>query len=216
MENAAKALLIAAGILFALIILSLVVYMSTATTRMAEAQDEKVAAEQLAEFNRSYEAYNKRRMYGTDIITVVNKAINYNDKLTESETNKAINIEIELMEDFTATKKTIKEYANGDVEQIGDVGEIGEYSLNTKNGSLTLKIEKNTSNKIVDFFQEQSVNDEIKVMYESQSYIKKEIIYSALSNFKRAIFECEECEDTNSDGRIDYMKFKQYTSYKNY
>ena len=51
MENAAKALLIAGGILLALMTLSLVVYMSTATTRMAEAQDEKKAAEELAAFN---------------------------------------------------------------------------------------------------------------------------------------------------------------------
>lgn len=89
MENAAKALIIAGGILFAIMILSLVVYMSTTTTRMAEAQDEKKKVEELTAFNKEYEAYNKRLMYGTEVITVYNKAEEYNKK---GETS--INIEI--------------------------------------------------------------------------------------------------------------------------
>lgn len=80
MENASKALLIAGGILLALMTLSLIVYVSTSTTRMAEAQDAKKASEELAAFNASYEAYNKRLMYGTDVISVWNKANNYNEK----------------------------------------------------------------------------------------------------------------------------------------
>lgn len=80
MENAAKALLIAGGILLALMTLSLIVYMSTATTRMAQAQEEKKAAEELTAFNMEYEAYNKRLMYGTDMITVYNKAEDSNGK----------------------------------------------------------------------------------------------------------------------------------------
>lgn len=89
MENAAKALIIAGGILFAIMILSLVVYMSTTTTRMVEAQEEKKEIEELTAFNKEYEAYNKRLMYGTEVITVYNKAEEYNKK---GETS--INIEI--------------------------------------------------------------------------------------------------------------------------
>jgi len=74
MENAAKALLIAAGIMFAMMIISLIAYMSSSITEMGEAQESKRAAEQLAAFNAEYEAYNKQLMYGTDIVTVINKA----------------------------------------------------------------------------------------------------------------------------------------------
>lgn len=80
MENASKALLIAGGILLALMTLSLVIYMSTSTTRIVQAQNEKKVAEELQSFNESYEAYNKRLMYGTDVITVYNKAADYNKK----------------------------------------------------------------------------------------------------------------------------------------
>jgi len=48
--------------------------------KMASAQNDKQAAEQLAAFNSGYEAYNKQYLKGTDIITVVNKAVEDNSK----------------------------------------------------------------------------------------------------------------------------------------
>lgn len=81
MENASKALLIAGGILIAILVLAVVVTVSTSTSKLAQSQDEKKLAEQTAEFNRSFEAYNKKVMYGTDIISVVNKANDYNERV---------------------------------------------------------------------------------------------------------------------------------------
>lgn len=216
MENAAKALLIAGGILLALMTLSLIVYVSTSTTRMAEAQDAKKAAEELAAFNASYEAYNKTRMYGTDVITVVNKAINYNGKLNDSQRNEAITIEVEIKENFTATEQIITEYADNRVDKSG-LKELGEYSLYAENGSETVTVNSNTkySDKVVKFFQKQEKEDSVKILEERKNgYIKKEITYSALTNFKRAIFTCTVCKDGNGDGRIDYMKFEQYRTLK--
>ena len=74
MENASKALLIAGGVLLAMMIISVIVYMSGRITEMGEAQENRKAAQQLAAFNSGYEAYNKQLMYGTDVITVINKA----------------------------------------------------------------------------------------------------------------------------------------------
>ena len=52
MENAAKALMIAGGILLAILTITLLVYMMTAASSMAEAQDAKTLSEQIAAFNR--------------------------------------------------------------------------------------------------------------------------------------------------------------------
>lgn len=216
MENASKALLIAGGILLALMTLSLIVYVSTSTTRMAEAQDAKKAAEELSAFNASYEAYNKTRMYGTDVITVVNKAINYNGKLDDSQKNEAITIEVTVTENFSSTEQIIEELANGNIIK-GEVEEKEGYSLNIKNGSKTVKVSFGTkySDDVVKFFQKQEAEDSITILKQKEDgYIKKKITYSALANFKRAIFTCKECKDTNNDGRIDYMKFEQYKTLK--
>lgn len=216
MENASKALLIAGGILLALMTLSLIVYVSTSTTRMAEAQDAKKASEELSAFNASYEAYNKTRMYGTDVITVINKAINYNGKLDNSQKNEAIKIQVAINEDFAATKQIIEEYADNTVKK-GEITEIPGFSLYAKNGSTTVTIDFDTkySDDVVKFFQKQEKEDSVKILEEKKDgYIKKEIIYSALTNFKRAIFTCTDCKDGNGDGRIDYMKFEQYRTLK--
>ena len=78
MENASKALLIAVGILLGIMTLSLLVYVLSATGRMQQAQDERKANEELAAFNNTFEAYHKSRMYGTDVISLINKAIEKN------------------------------------------------------------------------------------------------------------------------------------------
>ena len=90
MENASKALLIAAGIFFSMLILTMIMYMSGKITEIGEVQESKRAAEQLAAFNEEYEAYNKKLMYGTDVITVINKA--REDGISIKVTDKSGNI----------------------------------------------------------------------------------------------------------------------------
>ena len=212
MENAAKALLIAGGILFAILILSLIVYVSNATTRMAEAQEQKKLVEELEAFNKSYEAYNKRRMYGADVITVVKKAIDYNRGLDASKTNKAIAIEVKILDDFDATKQIVKtDYKDGKTTK-GKLTPINSQSLKVSNdGNSEIKVDYNTNynSNVVKFF-EQPTEDTRQVLSDNFSSYEVEITYSALANFKRAIFTCTNCEDKDKDGRIDYMRFEQY------
>ena len=80
MENASKALLIAGGILLAMLVAALLVYLNSNIQIIKTAQSEKTFQEQLTAFNMQYEAYNKRIMYGTDIISVINKAIDNNEQ----------------------------------------------------------------------------------------------------------------------------------------
>lgn len=93
MENASKALLMAGGVLIAILILTLIIYMGTTIRGLAKSQDNKALAEQTAEFNAQYEAYNKTVMYGTDVITVVNKAIDYNSR-TDVDGQYKVNIKV--------------------------------------------------------------------------------------------------------------------------
>lgn len=85
MENAAKALIIAGGILIAILILSLLVYAFSTNRKMAMQQEKIRLAEQAAEFNSGYQAYNKKVMYGADVISVINKAAEYNKDITDSD-----------------------------------------------------------------------------------------------------------------------------------
>lgn len=78
MENASQALLIAGGILLAILILSTAVYMMGNVSKWGRAQDAENEAQKIAEWNAEWEAYNKKLLYGAEVLTVVNKANQHN------------------------------------------------------------------------------------------------------------------------------------------
>lgn len=80
MENATEALYIAAGTLLGVMIISIVVFFFRRVGSLQEQQDRMMTADQLAEWNNMYLAYNKKIMYGTDLISVLNKAQSNNEK----------------------------------------------------------------------------------------------------------------------------------------
>lgn len=80
MENAAKALLIAGGVLIAIIIITMFIIMYTRVADIQHKQEEQKELEQLTAFNAEYEAYNKKIMYVTDVITLINKVAENNKK----------------------------------------------------------------------------------------------------------------------------------------
>lgn len=85
MENAAKALGIAAGVLLAVILMSLIAYFFSNISEWPQQQDDMESAEQLAKFNKEYEVYEKSQMYGVDVISCLNKAKSNNEKYVNAE-----------------------------------------------------------------------------------------------------------------------------------
>ena len=78
MENASKALLIAGGMLIAIIVLSLFAMMYNKMTELKNNEEARAKVEQLENFNAEYESFNKKLMYGADVITLANKIYNNN------------------------------------------------------------------------------------------------------------------------------------------
>ena len=117
MENAAQALLIAGGILLAILTLSLIVYMSNNVSTIGSAQAEKQEVERLAAWNAEWEAYNKQVLYGAEVLTVRNKADQNNLEYTNVEYHVTIictdkngdNIELDMI---SKHKKSIFECIN--------------------------------------------------------------------------------------------------------
>ena len=74
MENASQALLIAGGILLALITISAFVLMFNNVNTIQETQYTREETQRLLRWNAEWEAYNKTLLYATEVLTVVNKA----------------------------------------------------------------------------------------------------------------------------------------------
>lgn len=79
MENASKALLMAGGILIALLIISMLLLMITNIGDYQRTKDSGAKATQVAKFNRDFERYtDDDEIKGTDIISLINKIQDYN------------------------------------------------------------------------------------------------------------------------------------------
>ena len=83
MENAAKAIEIAAGVLVAVLIMSLIAYFFSTVRLWPLEEDSMETAEQLSKFNLEYEVYDKKAMYGADVISCLTKAQSNNEKYVE-------------------------------------------------------------------------------------------------------------------------------------
>lgn len=80
MDNAAKAMLIAGGVLLSILIISLLLYAFAHARTIKQAEQEKIEIEQLQKFNQEFEVYNKKLLYGAEVLSVINKIENNNAK----------------------------------------------------------------------------------------------------------------------------------------
>ena len=78
MENASKALLIAAGIMIGLIVITMIVYAHHKVSNYYRSKELTLESEQLADFNEQFLGYNRADVRGSDLISLVNKIIDYN------------------------------------------------------------------------------------------------------------------------------------------
>ncbi len=85
MENASEALLIAGGILLAILTITAFVLMFNNVATIEGAQAREAEAKRLAKWNAEWEAYNKRLLYGTEVLTVINKAKQNNEDYSGNE-----------------------------------------------------------------------------------------------------------------------------------
>ena len=80
MENESKALLMAGGVLIALLVISLVVLAFTQMSDYQKSQSDLVKTGQLAEFNEQFVQYVRDDINGIDLVTLANKVVSFNQK----------------------------------------------------------------------------------------------------------------------------------------
>lgn len=117
MDNAVKALEIAGGVLIAILILSLFVFMFNQVSYNQAMQNQNEETKKIEEFNKKYEAYNKNILYGADVISVINMAISNNIEETaggQYDTSDPYFIEVsfELNTDLTTKIEAVDREGN--------------------------------------------------------------------------------------------------------
>lgn len=83
MENASKALIMAASVLISLVIIGALVLMFNNLTTYQKTETEGTRDAQVVEFNNQYETYNRKNVRGSDLYSLLNKVVDYNRRKSE-------------------------------------------------------------------------------------------------------------------------------------
>lgn len=211
MENASKALVIAGGILLAILTISLLFLLLSNINSSKMTEEEKLAAKQLQEFNQQWEAYNKKVLYGTDVISVVNKAIDNNKKqrtLTEGE-KYYVNVVINFKSESFSTEVIRKDKATGEDTPVSLPTTINETTIEKDESSFGSKISLGRwdagtykeNNQITYSF---SSNAKYQEQYETADAIY--YVTPAFKKFKTKVFKCTKINYV--EGRVNQIEFE--------
>lgn len=223
MENATKALLIAAGMLFAIMVVTLLIMGWNSISNYFQSQNEQTKEVQLAEFNQQFENYANDDIRGSDLLSLANKAIDYNIRVVQEDATgyKKISINVEMGNDlisfhYSEEGKLIKN-SQLTIDGLRNISsqaqEIeGIYGSAAEAGKLSANIHKFISNDIKD---EEAISELNKIL-NNYNVDKKNLMtvkehaltYYEITQFKRAHFECTGTTYDKDTGRIIAMKFK--------
>ena len=204
MENASKALVMAGGILIAIMVLVALMFMVQNTASYKSEMEEQQMLQQITNFNKEYESYQKSLLRGTELITVINKAIANNTKYEEQDKVYDINIKFKLVTPVQKTTVTIKNGVKSKTRSEEEMGAAKEYS-------------------IVDDRASDRINSEIKnfinvgSLYASKDYIITNYIdannytmeYNGFTDFKRKIFKCTNIHYNDLTKLVDLLEFEE-------
>lgn len=86
MENASKALLIAGGVLIVMVLIGFMLIVKHNVDNFYASEDELKAISDKTKFNEQFTRYNRDDVEGYELITLSNKIIDYNERLSEATT----------------------------------------------------------------------------------------------------------------------------------
>ena len=84
MENATKALLIAAGFLIAIIILSMLALGYNQISNYYQQQSDNFTLSQIVELNKKFTNYDGKTIRGNEMLSVINLVVDYNNWVNEN------------------------------------------------------------------------------------------------------------------------------------
>lgn len=186
MDNASKALIMAGGILTALLIIGILVLMFNQISTYKKVNTELEKTEKLAEFNYDFERYVEyNKLNGTDLITLGNKIVDYNKK---AQNGGVSNSPVDYNITMTLTVSNFDSFRN-------KYGYTNKNQALFKNDIYVISTNDNTFKDILDSYN--STDRELLQKLSS--------IYSNYSNERQAINAIKESLE-----KINQTKYKNW------
>lgn len=208
MENASKALLMAGGILIALLIISMLLLMITNIGDYQRTKDSGAKATQVAKFNRDFERYtDDNGIKGTDIVSLINKIADYNSKQTDntgssSGSTNYVDYNIRMSITIRGLDGFNEKYAYSDDSSIDQLFPNDAYTFGENRGNAIKQ-------QLDNFTQAESYLGLAKLKQLSSVYDPN------LTKSKNEEKIREKLEDWNGDPTLDTIKkYRQYSEFK--
>ena len=237
MENSVDALQIAGGLLIAVLLITLIVFVFRSVSRMENTRRDLEVSQESAEFNKKFLAFDKSSMYGTDVISVLGMAISNNkiqnqqlmanpDGKYNKNVQYSMNIEIKVkntvQSKVTKTAYIAQKDENG-ITQMVKITDASIYrglglSSNPEitqgdvilNGGTTYDLSPQDDEKYKKL-EKLSTLDRNNIEKTSKRFGNKTVITEkdpiGINDFKKVIYKCTDVQ-YNEVGRIYYMKFE--------
>ncbi len=237
MENSVDALQIAGGLLIAILLITLIVFVFRSVSRMENTRRDLEVSQESAEFNKKFLAFDKTSMYGTDVISVLGMAISNNkiqnqqlmanpDGKYNKNVRYSMNIEIKVkntvQSKVTKTAYIAQKDENG-ITQMVKITDASIYrglglSSNPEitqgdvilNGGTTYDLSPQDDEKYKKL-EKLSTLDRNNIEKTSKRFGNKTVITEkdpiGINDFKKVIYKCTDVQ-YNEVGRIYYMKFE--------
>lgn len=237
MENASKALMIAGAVLITLLVLGIAMYFFTQFREFPKEQEAAIEREQIAKFNQEYESYNKQKMYGVDVVTILNKAISnnksyanfINGKYLKDENNYYIDVQVTLLTPVSSSAVQYKEIpdSNGKVDTIPIENKTIRGKIEGKGKEETFTLgevlpAKTSINLLEETSDQVFMNEDIQALLKDFETVKIKLsgtekydefnytlVSSGFTNFKRKYFECTGIEYNKETSRVSKLIFKE-------
>ena len=210
MENMTKALEIAASVLIGVLILSLLVFGYNQIREQKNIEQKNERASQLSKFNINFESYAKDTVYGSEILSLANEVINYNERkavdgyqeieLEVKISTGVLNGQYLVAGTYSATsldqqyKKLVKKIKEADITVFG------------KSISYWSKLSDKETEKTVKARSDFSESEYTKLKTNRTTYKK---YVEEQTDFARKTFKYDDVtEDDSGNGRIIKIMFK--------
>ncbi len=118
MENASRALIIAGGMLIAMLIVGLMVFGYSRIRAFKEEEKTAEEREEIVEFNQRFEAYNRTTVRGFQMISLANLVYDTNQRFSEYDGYTPVTIYVDGLSDSNSKNDNLEQYIQNNYERM--------------------------------------------------------------------------------------------------
>ena len=206
MENAAKALQIAAGVLISLLIISALVYGYTQLSNLKQIEEDNEGKEKATEFNLSYEVYNRSGVYGSELLSLANKIEDYNIKQAQEQGYQEVTLSVKLTPPINAQVYTSTTYDANSLTQCYDKLSNKIRTANETVKGKSISYWSGSSSELRRTFNDTTSPTLEQITEKIRQY---NALVSERDDISRLTFKCTNVKYDDNNGRILSMSFQE-------